>query len=245
MENIGTTAFNNNKLTDVIIPDSVKKIENAAFYKNELISLTLGDNLESIGGGCFSDNLLTELIIPDSIVSTDFVYAFSGNNINHLVLGDGITNIPDNAFEQSYGFNLSGKIVIPGSVKTIGDYSFDGHDITEVVFEEGVEVIGEDAFAANEISKVTFPNSVSTIDFAAFYGNKLSEVTIPSGVNFMGTAAFFGNPNLKTVYNNTGKSFDWGMILVGTQDLAEYNFETGTVINEYGNVEVKKIKLKQ
>ena len=64
-------------------------------------------------------------------------------------------------------------------------------------------------------------------------------MTIPSSVTSIGDYAFFKNdstnPNLTKIVNKTGKSFDWGFIVNG---ISGYIFITGTVKNDYGNVEV-------
>ena len=65
------------------------------------------------------------------------------------------------------------------------------------------------------------------------------ELVIPNSVQEMERNVFLkndtSNPNLTTIYNNTGKSFDWGTIVGGN-----YNPETGIVENSLGNVEIKK-----
>ena len=221
VENIGTAAFVSNQLSSLIIPNSVITIGDAAFNRNKLTNLVIGNNVEAIGNSCFYGNQLTELILPDSVTYIDFENAFVGNNISHLVLGKGITNIQDNAFKKENGFNLTGKIVIPGSVKTIGTAAFYGHSISEVVFEEGVEVIGIASFGENELKEVIIPDSVinirnnafydneinklslgqnvETIEYASFVNNSLTDVTIPNSVVDIGNSAFEHNKinNLK------------------------------------------------
>ena len=89
------------------------------------------------------------------------------------------------------------------------------------------------------ITSVTIPNSVTSIGNSAFFGNKLTSVTIPNSVKNIGDYAFgksnSSNPNLTKIINKTGKSFDWGYIVNGSSG---YNFVTGTIVNDNGNVEV-------
>ncbi|WP_179319724.1 leucine-rich repeat domain-containing protein [Winogradskyella helgolandensis] len=75
---IGTSAFEINNLTSVSIPDSVTAIGLTAFSTNSITNLSLGINVESIGIGAFVDNNLTDITIPSNITSIGLL-AF-GNN---------------------------------------------------------------------------------------------------------------------------------------------------------------------
>ena len=149
-------------------------------------------------------------------------------------------------------------VVIPSTVKSIGNRAFVNNQITEVVIPSSVTSIGKDAFFNNQLVSLTISGSVGasafennklttltlldgvvSIDLGAFKNNKLTEVTIPSSVTSIGRGAFFksgsSNQNLSKIINKTGKSFEWGDII--SYD-SRYGFITGTVPNSYGNVEV-------
>ena len=115
----------------------------------------------------------------------------------------------------------------------------DGLGITSVIIPNTVKIIGEGAFRHNNLTSVEIPDTVISIGDYAFYFNKLTRVTIPNSVTSIGSGAFrkvgSSNPNLTKIINKTGKSFDWGSIV---NDSYGYNFITGTVVNSYGNVEV-------
>ena len=149
-------------------------------------------------------------------------------------------------------------VVIPSTVKSIGNRAFVNNQITEVVIPSSVTSIGKDAFSNNQLVSLTISGSVGasafrnnklttltlldgvvSIDLGAFSGNQLTEVIIPSSVTSIGRGAFFksgsSNQNLSKIINKTGKSFQWGDII--SYD-SRYGFITGTVPNSYGNVEV-------
>ena len=115
----------------------------------------------------------------------------------------------------------------------------DGLGITSVIIPNTVKIIGEGAFRHNNLTSVEIPDTVISIGDYAFYFNKLTSVTIPNSVTSIGSGAFrkvgSSNPNLTKIINKTGKSFDRGSIV---NDSYGYNFITGTVVNSYGNVEV-------
>ena len=102
-----------------------------------------------------------------------------------------------------------------------------------------VTSIGDRAFSNNKLTTVTIPNSVTSIGSYAFSYNQLTSVTILRSFKSYGQNAFVkdesSNPNLTKIVNKTGKSFDWGFIVNG---ISGYIFITGTVKNDYGNVEV-------
>ena len=149
-------------------------------------------------------------------------------------------------------------VVIPSTVKSIGNRAFVNNQITEVVIPSSVTSIGKDAFSNNQLVSLTISGSVGasafennklttltlldgvvSIDLGAFSGNQLTEVIIPSSVTSIGRGAFSksgsSNQNLSKIINKTGKSFEWGDII--SYD-SRYGFITGTVPNSYGNVEV-------
>jgi hypothetical protein len=70
---IGGSAFYNNQLISVIIPNSVTFIGNYAFSTNQLADVIIPDSVTIIGERAFYNNQLTNVIIPNSV-------AFIGDN---------------------------------------------------------------------------------------------------------------------------------------------------------------------
>ena len=160
-----------------------------------------------------------------------------GLGITSVVIPNTVKIIGDMAFER----NHLTSVAIPSSVTSIGYRAFYKNNLTSVTIPNSVTSIGDRAFSSNQLTSVTIPTSVTSIGSGAFENNYLTSVTIPNSVTSIGSGAFYkyntSNPNLTKIINKTGKSFDWGDIVNWSSG---YNFVTGTVVNysDNGNVEV-------
>ena len=177
---------------------------------------------------------ITSVVIPNTVkIIGD--RAFEGNHLTSVAIPSSVTSIGDSAFSS----NQLTSVTIPNSVTSIGNSAFYGNNLTSVTIPNSVTSIGHGAFSSNHLTSVTIPNSVTSIGEMAFYKNHLTSVTIPNSVTSIGTNAFrkdnSSNPNLTKIINKTGKSFDWGDIV---NNSSGYNFVTGTIVNDNGNVEV-------
>lgn len=120
VKHIGFKAFSFNKLTSVIIPDSVITIGAYAFFTNGLTSVVIPNSVTSIGEWAFYYNSLTSITLSESL-TTIGDYAFSNNSIRNFTFPDSVTTIGDYAFED----NRITTLIIPDSVTAIGNNAFD------------------------------------------------------------------------------------------------------------------------
>lgn len=94
-----------------------------------------------------------------------------------------IETIPASAFTKtSIRF-----VDLPTKLKTIGDYAFDNRYLTgPLVLPEGLDSIGKEAFQKNFITEVTIPESVRAIGQSAFYYNQsLKSVTLNNRIELI------------------------------------------------------------
>lgn len=94
------------------------------------------------------------------------------------------------------------EVVIPDSVKIIGDSAFSGcKGITSVVIPDSVQEIGSGAFQyCGSLTSIAIPHSVREIGGGAFDGcTALASVAIPDSVQEIGSAAFRGCGSLTAI----------------------------------------------
>ena len=245
---IGEKGFYGRQLTSVVIPNSVITIGRAAFIDNKLTSIVIPSSVTTIDDHNPFFNNPFESICVDSnnpiYNSRDNSNALIETSSNKLIQGskntvipNSVTAIGNNAF-CSLGIT---NITIPNSVTIIGDWAFQYNQLTNVKIPDTVTSIGDGAFKCNKLTGITIPNSVTKISTAAFSYNDLDYALINLGSSLasyggsmflssndtttINGITYVNNPNLKTIYNNTGKAFDWNIVVNNESGTA---FVTGT-----------------
>ncbi len=121
------------------------------------------------------------------------------DDINAIIIKDGVTNIGDFAFEYCESLE---RIIIPDSVISIGDSAFFSCDnLTSVTIGNGVTSIGDFAFKYCEsLESVIIPDSVISIGESTFCScDNLANVTIGNGVTSIGEGAFEDCDSLESI----------------------------------------------
>ncbi|MEE5994621.1 MAG: leucine-rich repeat protein [Oscillospiraceae bacterium] len=196
---IGESAFYGcSSLTSVTIPDSVTSIGELAFARCEsLTSVTISDSVTSIGELAFARcESLTSVTISDSVTSIGMNAFWNCSNLTSVTIPDNVTSIGNGAFRDCSSLT---SVTIPDSVTSIGAYAFGGcSSLTSVTIPDSVTSIGEMAFEdCKRLISVTIGNSVTSVGEGAFAGcKKLKSVTI-HGMTF--SMANTGNVSLDEI----------------------------------------------
>ena len=225
--------YKNGGGTDVVIPSEIDGKKVVAIADNAFTSAgvtpTTISNTKKVSVSYLNNNKKDVAAIP--LIGTPLP---DGLGITSVVIPSTVKSIGDRAFAN----NQITEVVIPSSVTSIGDSAFFNNQLVSLTISGSV---GGSAFGNNKLTTLTLLDGVVSIGGSAFDDNQLTEVVIPSSVTSIGRGAFSktdsSNQNLSKIVNKTGKSFEWGNI-ISYAGSAVYNFITGTVPNDYGNVEV-------
>ena len=267
LKTVGGSAFYNNKLTELHIPSSVTSIGSLAYNLNSVTNGDIwiykrtssgidystiigyaganksnlvippeknGQPLKTINESAFRYLSLTGgITIPPSVTSVGQL-AFALNRLSWVDNGDGDKTGPfvysrngDGSINKtsllSYAGYQTANVTIPNNVKRLENYAFYYTYIKGVNIPEGVTYIGSNCFNLCWLEgSVTIPSTVTSIGANAFRKEKTWATN---------------NTNLTKIVNKTGRSFDWKSITGGPEAAT---FETGTVKNWYGDIQVTK-----
>lgn len=105
--------------------------------------------------------------------------------------------------EGTFEYTALEEVVIPDSVKYIGEYAFANCSrLQRVVLPDGLKEIRENTFCwCKSLREVVFPAELKVVGMEAFEGcETLQNVTLPEGVNSIEQGAFAGCRNLESIY---------------------------------------------
>ena len=253
-------------LTGIVIPEGVTRIGYQGFFQcSNLTNLTLPKSLKEIGvptgqafGGCTS--LKNGQFIIDDIAwwcsltinggsnplsFTKKFYSAPDVEVTDLVIPEGVTSIPQNAFYQCEGIK---SVSLPSTLTTIGESAFYGcnglksvaipagaeigygafqrcENLTNVTISEGVSKIGGSAFAYTGLTSLTLPSTITSMS-QSFYGcADLATLTLTPGITTLG-GSFYNCPSLTTV-NIPGSIKE-----IGSSDFSNCTGLTTVTLNE-------------
>lgn len=135
-------------------------------------------------------------------IETIPVKAFTNTSIRFIDLPTKLKTIGDNAFDDRL---LTGPLVLPEGLDSIGKEAFQKNFITEVTIPESVRAIGQSAFYDNQsLKSVTLNNSMETINRSLFnYCNKLAVVRGGKNVRIVDQSAFSNCDSLRSISDIT------------------------------------------
>ena len=267
LQTVGVAAFYSNNIQELHIPNSVTSMGDLAYQTNKVTNGDIwiykrtasGIDYSTLVGyaGANRSNLTippTQNGVPLKTINT---YAF-----RYLSLTGGIT-IPSTV--TTYGTNPFALNKLSWVDNGDGDKS--GPFVYNRTSSGGIDKTSLISYAGYQTAHVEIPSQVKRLENASLYYTYIKGVTIPEGVTYIGpssfqvcslqgtivipsTVTYIGsnafkkevtwsnmNGDLNKIVNKTGRSFDWKSITGGPEAAT---FETGTVRNWYGDIEITK-----
>lgn len=193
IERVGAYAFNHcTALEKVVLPDSVKILENGVFsYCYQLSDVTLSKNLKELGDGVFSGSGIGSIELPDSI-----------EKMGSCVFRDCYFGTDDERSLTS--------VKMPANLKELGTCTFEGcAALTSVEFPENIKlttVPADTFFNCHALTYIYLPKAIATTEGCAFGSMKLVD---ESTANSQPIVIEYANKDLKRSIFDT-YSFDPG-----------------------------------
>lgn len=170
--------LNGNIVTDLVIPNSVTKINAMAFQGcRTLKTVRIPDNVTCIGESAFRDCV----------------------GLTGVTMGNGVTHIEEDAFRDCTA--LSG-ITLSNKLTSIGNSAFSSCSaLTSISLPDTVTSMGSSVFSnCSELTSIILSKGITKIGAETFYGcRKLKDVEIPHGVLSIGSNAFSFCNALKSI----------------------------------------------
>ena len=178
------------RLTSIIIPDSVTRIGNDAFFGTSLTSVTIPKGVTSIDDFAFS-------------CCTDLTkFNVSENNENYASVDGVLFNKEKNCLVLYPNGKSDKKYIIPDSVKTINRCAFNNcTELTEITIPDSVTNIEDFSFyGCTNLKSIEIPNTITDIKDGMFFGcSALTSISIPDSVTNIEENAFWNCTGLTEI----------------------------------------------
>ena len=182
LTHIGNNAFLQAAVTEVTIPNTVVSIGTNAFWKCNTIETTLPASVRELGATAFYGTFVVN-------VDANSPYLCSEGGGKVLYSKNKTT-----LYQVSQ--DCAGDFTSPSTVTTINDFAMNGcAKVTgELVIPDSVQTIGRSAFEGTGFTSLNLGNSVKEIGVSAFYkcATMTGDLVIPASVTTIGANAFIG-----------------------------------------------------
>ena len=174
---IGYRAFLENEvITGVSLPSTLKRIGDRAFMSTNVTAIDLPAGLEEIAEGAFARmEKLRAINIPGGVKELPYMVFAQDSSLATVTLNSGLEIIGSDVFS---GCSSLTSIVLPDTVKELGQCTF--QDCTS-------------------LTSINFPKGLTEIPYACFDNAGFTSMTIPEGIVKLGGGAFGRCAKLETV----------------------------------------------
>ena len=193
-----------------VVVNMLGNVVGKGFFKNTYVAIVNGlENMVRIEDEAFYNcmYLTTDMIFSDKTKHIGNYAFYSCDNLTTVQLGSNIEYIGNHAFSECR--KVSGEIVVPESVKTIGSYAFSWLGNNNNSVENALctitanipncMVIGNGAFQETKLTTLVLSTNPVAIGSNAFKSTLISgTLSIPDG-SYIGASAFSNIPSLDEV----------------------------------------------
>ena len=247
VETIGNRAFYGKGITSIVIPNSVKVIEDYAFSRcSELSSINLPETLTSIGGFAFMDSGITAAVIPNSVTTLGESVFCACPNLKTITLGknvdtfdvwdcESLEEIKVDS-ENTHFVSLDGVLYTKDMTEIIKYPAAKSGTIYEI--PNTVTSLGWNSGGAftecKYLTHIVIPNTITQLGYANewvsvnIFNETPTTITCYSSVAPELCRNAFYNNNNRTVYtpkNSTGYTDGlWPTIFTSVQQIPEFDY---------------------
>lgn len=183
------------KITGIIIPDSIKEIREQAFVScSAMTRINKMSGVQSVGSDAFAATSLSSIEFGDALTSIGEEVFVNCTKLKKIEIPENVTSLGKQLFRGCD--SLKSVVVAVGNSM----YRSEGNCIilkgTEELVEasmatgipNGVRIIGSNAFAGNAhtFDKLVVPSNVKLVRAYAFYGCKITSIEFLEGVESIG-----------------------------------------------------------
>ena len=188
-------------LIGISVPNGVKKVQPGAFLNCTNLNEVHISSIEAWCNIYFEQSITTNWPYSNPLYYAKNLY-LNGELITDLVIPDGVTEIPNNAF---HGCANIQSVTIGKDVEYMGQRAFaECSSLAEVVIPNTDHTIrlATNVFElSSNLTEVILGNNITDIPTHAFYGcSSLGSITIPDTVTEIGNSAFGECASLASIY---------------------------------------------
>ena len=219
IEEIGGWAFYNcTGIKEITIPKNIKTWHNSTFYKSGIKNVYFEGTLKEY---CLIN------MNGESAMSSGANLYCDGILIEHVVIPEGITTVPDSVFS---GCTSLKTVVVPGYVKTIEQAAFrECPNLTSVELQEGVEQLENSVFyASSNIKNLNLPTTIKSI--GTFYYDRCNFKDPSNFASVINGVVYIDHWIVDVTNSSTNLQIEYGTVGIASDAFAKiYNFDTITI----------------
>ena len=160
-------------LREISLPDSIRTIEQCAFYNSGIKNIHLPEDLRQIGNGAFGSSGIKSIVVPDRVIK----------------LGRG-------AFSRCYELT---DVTLPESVTVIPRLAFINCDKLKTISAPNVAVVCDNAFYNCKMLTAFDFSQVKELGSASFAGTSIRKAVLSNKLTKLQPSIFCSCKNLQSV----------------------------------------------